>query len=275
MCSLRSCPTQNPRPVPVSTTQRTASSAATAARCRAAAPWWRCRGCSSTSGRLRVIGGDAVVDAQQDTGPVMDSSGTRSCRPSCGPPTVGGSCADSAGCAPTRRVLRRLACLRRLGQELEGPRDELVGGGLQPLALELEEGVRPVTGPVGGEQLGGQAGVGEEELAPLVHELEARGEGRLVGVVVRGEVGRRSRPPHCIQSAYAVASALEVPRLHGRVGRREVMGDGGGRAGSRRGPGSRRARRRERADPDQVGHLGVAEEREVAQHRGPGGRRSG
>ena len=29
MCSLRSCPTQNPRPVPVSTTQRTASSFAT------------------------------------------------------------------------------------------------------------------------------------------------------------------------------------------------------------------------------------------------------
>ena len=40
-----------------------------------------------------------------------------------------------------------------------------------------------------GQQLVRQPRVGEEELAPLVHQVEAGGERRLLGVLVRGEVG--------------------------------------------------------------------------------------
>ena len=66
MCSLRSCPTQKARPVPVSTTHRTAASSAT----------WRTRGeqrllrrdveAVHRVGAVEGDGRDAVGDLQQD-----------------------------------------------------------------------------------------------------------------------------------------------------------------------------------------------------------------
>ena len=70
----------------------------------------------------------------------------------------------------------------------------------------------PPPGPASrsGSRSVGQAGVGEEELAPLVHEVEARGERRLV-LVARGgrarcrRAGRRPRQPLGVRRRRATA----------------------------------------------------------------------
>src|SRR3954451_6861240 len=70
----------------------------------------------------------------------------------------------------------------------QAPGDEPVGAGLEAVRLGGEQLGRVVPGPVVGQQRLGQPRVGEQELAPLVDQVEAGGEGRLVLVVVRREV---------------------------------------------------------------------------------------
>src|SRR5689334_14053429 len=143
MCSLRSWPTQKPRPVPVSTTQRTSGSSdawVTAASSDSLVATSRL---FIASGRLRVIVVTPSVWSTS-TGSVM------------------------------------------AGRLVQAPRDEPVRGGLEPVGLAGEHRRRLASRPVAGEQLVGQPRVGEEELPPLVHQVEAGGERRLVGVAGTG-----------------------------------------------------------------------------------------
>ena len=106
--------------------------------------------------------------------------------------------------------------------------------------VEEVGGGRP--GPVGRQQLRRQAGVGEEELAPLVHEVEARGERRLVGVVVPVGVGDdelgRGGQPRVVRRAEGV----EVPGRGGRGVDRRWRGRCGPRRPRPRAPTSSSAR---------------------------------
>ena len=74
----------------------------------------------------------------------------------------------------------------------QAPGDEPVGGRLEPRRLAGEQVGRRLPGPVAGEQRRREPGVVEEELAPLVDQPEARGEGRLV-LVARARPSRRAR----------------------------------------------------------------------------------
>src|SRR3954466_10569857 len=66
--------------------------------------------------------------------------------------------------------------------------DEAVGARLEPGRLAGEQRGGVATGPVRGQQRVRQAGVGEEELPPLVDQVEAGRERRLVLVLVGAEV---------------------------------------------------------------------------------------
>src|SRR5689334_6317600 len=187
MCSLRSWPTQKPRPVAVSTTQRTAGSSATERTASRSATLVATSRLFMASGRLRVI--------------VATPSVTSS----------------STGASVMGRTMPHPASGR-----VEAPGDETVGARLEPGRLAREQVRGGTTGPGAGEQLLGQAGVGEEELAPLVHEVEARGEGRLVGVAVGRGVQRDQvvglRQPAVVRRPQRV----EVPGRRG--GRVDVVG---------------------------------------------------
>ena len=65
MCSLRSCPTQNARPLPVSTTQRAAGSSATARTVSSSASLVATSRLFIASGRFERDGGDAFGQVEQ------------------------------------------------------------------------------------------------------------------------------------------------------------------------------------------------------------------
>ena len=195
MCSPRSCPCRTPA-VPVSTTHRTAGRPPPAAPSRAAAPWWRRRGCCEASGRL-IDGADAVGDVEQHGESVMH-----------------GSLADPRGRGQTPR---------QRGDEPVRAR--------QALGLDGEQLGRGPSRPVGRQQLVGRPGSAKRNFAPLVHEVEPGGEGRLVRVVVRRQVVAhqvlgRGQPP-----VVRRPQPGEVPR----AGRVAVEGVGPGRARGRAG----------------------------------------
>lgn len=79
-----------------------------------------------------------------------------------------------------RRICRvRPVCLAAVGAR-EAAVNEPGGGGQQTLGLRVEELCRRGARPPRRQQLGWQAWVHEEELAPLVHEFAAGGEDLLV-----------------------------------------------------------------------------------------------
>ncbi len=122
-------------------------------------------------------------------------------------------------------------------QASQAARDEAVGPRLEPARLAREPLGGGVPRPVRGQQLGGQPGVGEEELAPLVHEVEADGERRLVRVgalraaALLGDQDVGGLGP----AGVGVVQGGEVPGL----GRRRVEVRGRGRSGRSRRPASR------------------------------------
>src|SRR6185369_3375143 len=134
-CSLRSWPTQNARPLPVSTTHRTASSRAASCAASRSATLVATSRLFIASGRFSVIVATPSATSYS-TGSVM-----------------GGL--QSVGCGDC-------------GVQQAGV-DEPGRGRQQPGGLLGEEPCGVVAGPVVGEQLGGQPRVGEQELAPLVH----------------------------------------------------------------------------------------------------------
>ena len=185
MCSLRSWPTQNARPVPVSTTQRTGVVGRDLLHDVAQQLLGGDVEAVHGVGPVEGDRGDAVVDAQQDGRVALGQ--------------------DWSGGWEGSLMARSLP-----DQVAAGERVRTSGGSgrrtpwrrAEPLALDLEVGGRPDDRPSRGAAARGQAGVGEEELAPLVDEAEARGVGRLLGIVVarpgRPRPGRRHR---AIQSA--------------------------------------------------------------------------
>src|SRR5262249_7704148 len=79
----------------------------------------------------------------------------------------------------------------------------------EPGRFGLDSLGRLVPGPVRGEQLRWQAGVGEEELAPFVHQPAAQGEDGLVG---RAGPGRRDEIAGQAQPALVGAGEpVQVP----------------------------------------------------------------
>ena len=170
MCSLRSWPTQNARPVPVSTTQRTAASSATWRTAASSASLVATSRLFIASGRLRVM--------------VATPSATSS---RTGEASVGHA--------------RRLSH----GRPGSGPRTGR-SAGFSRVGLAGEQLGSRLAGPVAREQLGRQPGVVEQELAPLVHEPEPGRERRLV-LVGRSSGSRADErsPPASGHAAYDVA----------------------------------------------------------------------
>ena len=133
------------------------------------------------------------------------------------------------------------------------------------LAREQLSGRR--AGPVARQQLLGQARIGEQELPPFVHEVEARRERRLVVVPVFLELfgdqaARVGEPPVVLRP-----QVVEVPGL--RRHRVYVDSPRGARGGARALEHRLQLAARERADPHVVGQLGVAQEAEVGAQPGP------
>ena len=157
------------------------------------------------------------------------------------------------------------------GSGAEAAGDEAVRSGLEPGRLasaNRSAAARP--GQSSGSSAVGQAGVGEEELAPLVHEVEAGRERRLVLVVVgvrgAGRPGRR-RSSATRRTPCAGASRSQAPVGAGsNRSARAVRARGAGPLEDRRELGAR-----EGADPDVVGQLGVADEGQVGAEPGAGG----
>ena len=153
--------------------------------------------------------------------------------------------------------------------------DEAVGAGLELGSAALGEQVgrgaaRPV---VRGAGPTGRPGVGEEELPPLVDQVEAGREGRLVAVVVaRRGAGRPARRRTLSHSSYDAAQRVEVPARRSATGSNPSAPRGPG-AWRRRVRGSSRARPRgERADPDVVGRARRTRRRPGRRGAGPRGR---
>src|SRR5687768_1132738 len=93
----------------------------------------------------------------------------------------------------------RTGAVMRLSLSGQTPVDEAVRARLQPRGLPGEATGGLVSGPVLRQQLRGQAGVGEQELPPFVHQVEASRERRLVGlgvlvVVLLDQVSRGRQP---------------------------------------------------------------------------------
>ena len=238
MCSLRSCPTQNARPVPVSTTQRTASSDRASRTASRSATLVATSRLFIASGRFRVIVATPSVTSYR------------------------------TGCCSVMDGLQSAGGRGRAGQARV---DEAGRGGEQPRGLLREEGSRLVADPVGRQQLGGQARVGEQELAPLVDEHEADGERLLVlrGVGQADELRRRvveellrEPPPVDVR----LGESHQVPRLAGPQAGSVVVGPEAREAGVLRVEELAGLGGGERADPGAVRERRVAEEREAGAH---------
>ena len=68
--------------------------------------------------------------------------------------------------------------------KIQAPCHEPVGGRLESRRLVVEHIGRRPPRPAFGQQLVGQARIGEQELPPLMDQLEPGGERGLVGIVV-------------------------------------------------------------------------------------------
>jgi hypothetical protein len=115
--------------------------------------------------------------------------------------------------------------------------------------------------PACGQQLGGQPGIDEEELAPLVHELAANREHRLVWPIVGGWPDKLASPLKPVPvTAGQVADIPHPGRQAARVtvvaGVKALGPDPlGGEQGIK-------FHRRARADPGGAVHAGIAEKAE-------------
>ena len=121
-----------------------------------------------------------------------ESKGSRAARRAASTLAALRSLVGRSGTTSLPRLASAALCAARLHDPsdsgAQAPGDEPVRPGLEPVRLGREQRGRLVARPVAREQLVGQPRVGEEELAPLVDEVEPGGERRLVLVVVRREV---------------------------------------------------------------------------------------
>ena len=114
-----------------------------------------------------------------------------------------------------------------------------------------------------------------KELAPLVDQVEARGERRLVRVVVVAVCVTTRSSAASSQSAYSAPSAGRGP-TQAAAWRVEAVGAGGrGAVASARSQQRVELGARERADPHAVAQLGVPQEGQVGAQPGAGRRAAG
>ena len=120
----------------------------------------------------------------------------------------------------------------------------------------------PAAGPVRRQQLVGQARVGEEELAPLVHQLEAGRERRLVVVVRRPRgAGRPARSARDQPADVRRAAARRGPRRRpARASNRSARAVTRCGAGRPRRPSAELGAAGSGLTQTSVGQRGVAEE---------------
>ena len=240
MCSLRSCPTQNARPVPVSTTQRTAGSSATR------------RTVSSSS----ILGGD--VEAVHRLGPVEGDGG------------------DAVGHVEENRLVGGLGLEvghgrslpdRGTGQEPgSSPRTGPRRAGAAP---PRRRRARRPPGRASRRAAARRAARGRRTGTCATRARARSGPRTRPGRRRRGRPAAGRPGPRRVQPVLVRrAQGGEVPGGHRR--RVELHGPRG--PGPRPGPLEHEGQLRadEGADPDAVGELGVPHEGQVGAHPGAG-----
>ena len=238
MCSLRSWPTQNARPVPVSTTQRAAGSSATARTTSSRASLVATSRLFIASGRLRVMVATPSVTSR-----------------STGESVMGGSL--------PLRLSRRRGSGRRTGRRPGLSRVASPAKGRRRRDRASRPGAARRAGP--GRRRGTCATRARGGSGPRTPPRRGR-RGRRCG----SRSGRRRSPSQCVVRR---PQRVEVPRAVGggsNASARAVRAVAPALLEHRR-----QLAAREGADPDVVGELGVADEGEVGPQpdaRGAGGR---